>query len=108
MAKLAHFFLDVDMRCSHEGLWALLKKNKIKVGSDEFVIFMNRSRTKIRMFCGTKEALLSYQKDNRVIDPGVIRYLPKYAGGKELDIDGAMREYLKDVLKRKGIDHESD
>lgn len=102
MGKLAHFFLDVDMRCSHEGLWAMLKKKKIKVAEDEFVVFLNRKRSTIKMFCGGKDALMHYRKDGRVIDPGVIRYLPKYCGGKELDVDGAVKEYLQELMKRRG------
>ena len=103
--KLAHFFLDMDMRCSHQGLQSILKKMKITIEDGDFIVFLNRRRNMIKMFCHGKEALLHYKKDDRQIDPGVIAYLPKYCGGNELDINGAIGEHLKDMLSRKRNRH---
>lgn len=99
--RLAHFILDVDMRCNHDGLVELLKKNRIKIKENDFVVFMNRSRTMIKMFCQGKEALLHYKKDGRVLDPGIIPYLPKYCGGGELHVEKAVRAHLLDLMERR-------
>lgn len=98
---LTHFFQDVDLRCSHDGLSELIRKEKIKIGEGDFVVFMNTSRTMIKMFCHGKDAILHYKKDGRVLDPGIVKYLPKYCGGTELDIDGAIREHLEELLARR-------
>lgn len=99
--KLAHFFLNQDMRCTHDGLAEVLKKKKIKVNDGDFVVFLNRKRNMVKMFCGGKAALLCYKKDNRVIDPGIIPLLPKYCGGDEMNIDAAVREHLLKLMRKK-------
>lgn len=101
MAKLMHFFLDVDLRCNHIGLLDFLKKKKIKIGPHDFIVFMNHKRTMIKMLCKGKEVLLHYKKDGRVLDPGIIKYLPKYVDGKEMNIEGAVKEHLEEVLARR-------
>lgn len=98
--KLLHIFFDVDMRCSHEGLGVLVKKKKIKINEGDFVCFLNRTRNIVKMFCGSQDALLHYKKDGRVIDPQVIKYLPKYAGGSEIDMDAAIKEHISKVLNK--------
>ncbi len=101
MGTLAHFFLDTDLRCSHDGLVAILEKKKITVDEGEYVVFMNSARTMVKMFCGGNNALLHYKKDGRVLDPGVIRYLPKHCGGNRLNMDEAVKEHLHTILKRR-------
>lgn len=103
MAKLAHLFLDCDLRCNHVGLLALLKKEKITMTQDDFVIFVNAKKTHLKMLCKSETALLHYKAINQPIDMNVIRYLPKYCDGKTLDMDGALREHLETVFKKKGI-----
>lgn len=98
MAKLMHFFLDMDLRCNHIGLLEFLKKKKIKIGPDDFIVFMNQKRTMIKMLCKGKECLLHYKKDGRIFDPGIIKYLPKYVDGTEMNIDGAIKEHLEKIL----------
>jgi hypothetical protein len=101
MGRLAHFFLDVDMRLSHQGLWDYIKKKRIKVEQDDFVVFMNRKRNMVKMFCGGKEAIFSYKKDDRALDPGIIPLLPKYCGGSAMDVDGAVKEHLLKLLNKR-------
>lgn len=102
MSKLLHFFLDADMRCNHNGLKEFLKKKKIAFSSEDYIVFMNKRRNMIKMFCKGNEVIMHYRADKRIIDPGVIRYLPKYCDGKEMDVEGAIAEHLKDMLRRRG------
>lgn len=99
--KLLHIFSGVDMRCSHVGLQLLLKKKKITMKETDFVIFLNNNRNLCKMFCGGTDAILYYHKDGRVIDPGVLQYLPKYCGGGKINMDAAIKEHLTDVLARR-------
>ena len=99
--KLAHFFLNIDMRCTHEGLMAVVKKQKIEIKPGEFVVFMNRSRTMVKMFCGSNKAILHYRGEKQ-LDPGIIQHLPKFCGGSEMDVASAVREHLHGLMKRRG------
>lgn len=101
MAKLLHFFLDVDMRCNHNGLLEILKQKKIKITENDFVVFVNRHKKMLKMLCKGKQALLHYRSDSP-IDLGVIRFLPQFCDGKEINIDGALKKHLTEVFERKG------
>lgn len=103
-AKLVHYFADTDLRCTHTGLLALLKKKKIEIKSDEYICFMNHRSTMLKMFCKGSEALFHYRRDDgHRIDPGVIKYLPKYLDGGEMNMDAAAREHIEDSLARRGV-----
>jgi hypothetical protein len=99
--KLAHFFTDADLRCSHDGLWEQVLKKKIKVNEGDFVVFMNASRTIVKVFCGRKEMLLHYKDGSRVLDPGIIPHLPAFCGGGRINMDGAVGEHLREMIERR-------
>lgn len=101
MAKLMHFFLDFDMRCSHFGIVQFLKKKKIKITEDDFIVFMNTKRNMIKMLCKGKSTILHYRSETRIFDPGIIQYLPKYVDGDEMNIDAAVKEHLIAMMNRK-------
>lgn len=101
MSKVAHIFLNVDMRCSHLGLKQLVEKEKITVGNN-FVIFLNTARTMVKMFCKGTDVILHYKKEGRVIDPAVLKYLPTYCDGKEINMNKAIKAQLNDYFKRRG------
>ena len=98
--QIAHIFTEVDMRCNHLGLTKLITKHKIKIGG-QYVIFLNKARTMVKMFCKSPDVLLHYKKDGRVIDPGTLRYLPKYVNGSEIQMNKAVKEHLEDCFKRR-------
>lgn len=101
MSKLAHIFLDVDMRMGHTGLKEHLKKKRIKLKDGDFIVFLNHSRTVIKCFCNSMDAILHVKNNDKRIDLGVIKYLPKYCNGPELNLAGAVAENIKDLMKRK-------
>ncbi len=101
MAKLVHFFFDVDLRCNHRGLLEILKKKKIKITEDDFIVFMNHKRTMVKMLCKGKEALLHWRNENRILDPGVVRHLPKFCDGTSMDVDAAVESHLMEIMSRR-------
>lgn len=101
MSKLAHIFLDIDMRMGHEGLKEYLKKKKIKMREGDFIVFLNHTRTIIKCFCNSLDAILHVKNSDKRLDLGVIKYLPKYCNGPELNLAGAVEENLRDMMKRK-------
>lgn len=101
MSRLAHIFQDIDMRMAHAGLKDMLRSKRIKVKEGDFVVFLNSSRTIIKCFCNGTEALMHVKNNGKRLDLGVIKYLPKYCNGPELDLNGAVAENLKDLMQRR-------
>lgn len=98
--KVIHCFFDFDMRCNHNGILLFLKKKKIEITKDDFIVFMNTKRNMIKMICRGEKALLHYRSERRILDPGIIQFLPKYVGGGKLNIDAAVEENLIGMLAR--------
>ena len=88
------------MRCNHPGILLFLKKKRIKISEDDFIVFMNSSRNMIKMLCKGEQAVLHYRAGTRILDPGIIAYLPKYVDGQIMNVDGAIREDLEKRLAR--------
>jgi hypothetical protein len=98
--KIIHCFFDFDMRCNHAGILAFLKKKKIQITEDDFIVFMNSKRNMIKMMCRGKDAILHYRQEGRILDPGIVAYLPHYVNGNKLNIEGAIQENLEGMLER--------
>lgn len=97
--NIAHIFTNVDMRGGHLALKIMLEKKKIEINND-YVIFLNRYRNIVKMFCKGTDVILHY-KSMRKIDPGVLAYLPNFCNeGRHIDFNNASKEHLKDVFKR--------
>lgn len=101
MSKLAHIFLDIDMRLGHTGLKEYLKKKKIKIREGDFIVFLNQPRTIIKCFCNSLDAILHVKNNDKRIDLGVIKYLPKYCNGPELNLKGAIEENIRDLMQKR-------
>lgn len=100
--KLAHVFFDVDMRLSHQGLKDLLKKKRIVMQEGDFIVFLNAAKTMIKAFAKNHDAILFVKNgNNRRLDLGIIKYLPKYCNGPTLDLAAAVEENLKDIMARR-------
>ncbi len=100
LGKVAHIFTEVDMRCSHLGLVKLLEEEGIEVGNN-FVFFLNRPRTMVKIFCKSTQVLLHYRTmGHRRIDPAVLPYLPNYINGPEIKFNAASKKQLEDYFQR--------
>jgi hypothetical protein len=99
--KIAHIFMNVDMRNGHSGLKEFCKDKRVKITPDDFIVFVNSTRTMMKVFCKGSEAIMHLKKDGHKLDLGIIKYLPKYCDGPEIDIDKAIADNIKDVMKRK-------
>lgn len=90
MTKLVNAFLDVDMRCQHDGLAKIAKKHRVDVWSlspGEHVVFINRAMDRIKMF--SPNGVLSYLrlKSDQRIDLDTLKYIPEaYDGSKDLRV----------------------
>lgn len=107
MTKLAHIFLDVDMRLGHTGLKEFLKKKRVKMNDGDFIVFLNSSRTIIKCFCNSLDAILHVKNSDKRIDLGVIKYLPKYCNGAALDLDAAVADNIRNIMAKRKIKQEN-
>lgn len=106
--KLINVFPNTDLRCSHAGLTKLIFKHKGKVlnpellANGEFILFINRSQSMIKMFA-SNNVLIHYKSPRGRIDVRTIEYLPHCFNAGELNYDAALKKVLeKHLIKREG------
>lgn len=103
--KLAHVFHDVDMRMGHTSLRALLKRHKITIHPEDFIVFINTTRTMVKAFAGSLDAIIHIKqgtgKVGKRIDLGMLKYLPQYCNGPALNVDSAVEKNIKDLMERR-------
>ncbi len=100
--RLAHIFTNIDMRMGHQGLKELLASKRIKMQEGDFIVFINTARTMIKAFASNLDAILFVKNgNNRRLDLGVIKHLPKYCNGPSLNLQGAVAENLKEIMTRR-------
>jgi len=104
MAKALQVFLHSDLRCGHEGLAAIAKKEKINVNKlavGEYVIFINTERNKVKLYAANN--VVAYLKLPRGhIEMRTISLIPKaFAASGRIDYDELLRETLEGALLRR-------
>lgn len=82
---IAKVFFDVQANLGLPGLAALIQERKVKVGAGNYVMFMNRKRTRVKiMFDET--TLFAYSKgSDHPITLEELRNLPKVCKGEWVD-----------------------
>lgn len=95
--RIIRYFPDTDLRNGHDGLTGLAKKNGINVNRldvGEFVVFVNKSKTSIKMFA-PPNVIAYYKSTNGKINPAVIQHLPNCFDGGSIDYDKAILKVVK-------------
>lgn len=101
MARALQLFLNSDLRCGHEGLAAIAKRQEIdveKLERGEFVIFINALKNRVKLF--TANNVIAYlQLKTGSIDLRTIALIPQSfnASGK-IDYDSALKEVIEKHL----------
>jgi len=93
--KIARVFLDQDMRMGFQGLHQILRDIKVNpenLDPDNYYIFMNRAATKFKLITG--KYMVYFNNGHRRIPLDAIQYLPRNFGGKETDMNEAIRKSL--------------
>lgn len=101
MARALQIFLNADLRCSHEGLTIIAKKEKIDVDKlvpGEYVIFINTQKNKVKLYAANQ--IVAYLRLPRGhIDLRVIQLIPKAFESKgRIDYDQSLKEMLQREL----------
>lgn len=97
MNSLVRFFAATDLRNGHDGLRALASRNKVDVknlGQGEFVAFMNRKQTAVKMYTGGN-IIAHVRLDKGRIDNRTIAHMPKYFNGTEINYNNAVKAMIK-------------
>lgn len=100
--KLLMVVDNVHMGLSHDGLTEVAKRFKIdprKLQPGELLLFLNRSKDKIKVF-GPNNVLAYYKtpKGSR-LDLNAIQYIPKaFAASGKIDYDTALKKVLEEKL----------
>ena len=99
MNKVIRCFLDVDMRCQHDGLkkHALNRKVNIeKIKKNEHVIFVNKAINKVKIYSGN--GVLSYYRSKTPLDLEAVAQIPNTFGN---DIKTQYHSSIKMIFKKR-------
>lgn len=105
MGSIVHFFGDTDLRCQHNGLSEIAKKEKIDVGKllpGEYVVYVNHARDRVKLF--TSSNVIAYLRlKTGKIDLRTIQFIPKaFEGSGRIDYDKSLKEFVESSLVKKG------
>jgi hypothetical protein len=106
MNKIVQVFLGADLRNSHDGLTALAKSKKIdvtKLEPGQFVLFINHSRDRLKLFAANN--VIAYLKvPSGRLNMATISLIPQafHTTGK-IEYDKVLREVLIRELERKSL-----
>jgi hypothetical protein len=99
--KLLRYFSDVDFRNGHEGLKNIAATYKVDVSKlevGEYVIFVNRSKTSLKMFAPNNVIAHLKMPGNARINLKCIQSLPTFFNGQSLDYTSALKKVIMDDL----------
>jgi hypothetical protein len=99
--RIARLFLESDLRQGFQGLHKILQNAKINpsaLNPEHYYIFMNRACTKFKLISGAY--LVYFNNGNRMIPLDAIQYLPRNFGGKETEMNEAIRTSLTRKLSK--------
>lgn len=104
MSKLLRVFLNADLRCAHDGLKAMAKKQKVKLEElkeGELVLFVNAERNRIKLF-GANNVLAYLKLDRGRIDFRTISLIPRaFSASGKIDYDSALKEVITKAISSK-------
>lgn len=100
--KVLQLVFNADLRGGHDRLAKDASKlgievDRIKVG--DFVVFVNRKRSALKIYAAGFTIAHFRMPDGRVMDPRILRLVPKFFNGKELNYSGALEEVIKKEFK---------
>ena len=97
--RVVRVFFDVSMSNGHLGLSKIARDHKIqieKLPQHEFVVFVNRPKTSIKMYAPGN--VIAHYRGSRRIDMRTIQHLPNVFAGGNLNYDKAIAKVLEKEL----------
>lgn len=101
--KVIRFFPESDLRCSHDGLYKIAKKNGIEVSNlnpGEFLVFANAAQSMLKIYApGNIIAFIKHPLKHK-IDFNVVRYIPRFFNGTEFNYDATLKKIFENKLEK--------
>lgn len=101
--RILRFFPQSDLRCSHDGLRVLAKKNGVdpwKLAPGEFLVFANNLQNKLKIYAPGNVLVYLKSPDNHRIDLDIIRLIPRFFNGTEFNYPAALQKLITDKIER--------
>lgn len=98
--KITRVYLDIDLRCSFQGLRKQLVADGLKIdllSKGSMIIFLNRAGTKFKLLAGN-DYLVYYNNGDRRIPLDAIKYLPSYFDGTTASFDKVVEKSIRAKL----------
>lgn len=96
--RIIRFFANTHLGNGHNGLGLIADEANIDVTnlqSGEYVVFMNTSRTAIKMFAPGNVVAHLKMPGNAKIDPRIIALVPRFFNGSKINYDNAIAEVIR-------------
>lgn len=102
--KILQIFFNTDLRCAHDGLAILAKKEKLNVDKlrvGQFLVFMNTKQSQLKIYAAGRTIAHFKMPNHRRMNLKVLQMIPRFFNGKELKYDEALSEIIKAEIKTK-------
>lgn len=100
-AKIVRYFPNTFIGNGHLGLSKIAAREGVnisKLDPGEYVIFVNKAQTALKMFCMGRVIAHLKMPEGTKLDSRVIALLPRFFNGKSIDYDSAIRRVLQAEL----------
>jgi hypothetical protein len=96
--QIARVFFDVHMGQNFKGLMDMCKKNHINVSYSQYILFINKKRTKFKMFVGDKY-LVYHDNRGQAFPLEAIKNLPLAFEGDTFDFSKAITKTVEEKFR---------
>lgn len=96
--QIARVFFDTHMGLAFKGLEDLCRKNKVNPSYEQYVMFINKKRTKFKLLIGNKY-LVYHDNKNQPFPLEAIRNLPLAFAGDTFDFSKAMDKTIQEKFR---------
>lgn len=102
--EIIQLCLNADLRCSHDGLSDMLKKNfkidTMKLDAGEYVVCVNSAKTIVKIFTGGN-VIAHYKSPHGMIDLRTLKSIPKFFNGRSFNYEGALGDTIRKEIRER-------
>lgn len=104
MNKIVYYFPNSDLRCSHDGLTIVAKregKDPKTLNPGEFMVFVNTRKNMLKIFAARN--VIAHYRQNGAIDLRILQHLPEVFNGGGFNYSAALRKVLERDFAKRGL-----
>lgn len=102
--RILRYFPNCDLRCGHEGLRDIAKKQGVdpwELSPGEFLVFANAVQNRLKIYAPGNVIAYLVNPDYRKIDLDIVRLIPRFFNGTEFNYKAALAKMVDEKLERK-------